>query len=270
MILGDLTDGHKEPAQQQEQWNSFLELFPEKGVEFDGQAVPAFACAGNHDGAPNDPLRRGLVARNRRFAEAGRLADISSNGVHFALNFDGVHFLSLNLCPADTTDAETPFKYGQPGPGSWNDPEGALTFLKHYLAQKVAQSGEPVILMFHYGFDGFSMNDWNWWTARQRRELYQALQGYNVAALLHGHDHHAERYRWPDPKRHAAELPVYFGGKPPEHFPQYDVISCGSTCWVLQVRGDQLVAAHFKGPDWSNDPNRVYIKSLKAPATSSK
>ncbi len=262
-ILGDLTDGHKDPAQQQEQWRTFDELFSAQGVSFGGRAVLVFAGAGNHDGDIVGPQRQGLVKRNRQLDQAGRLAAISTNGVHFALNWDGVHFLCLNLCPADTTDSETPFKYGQPGAGSWHDPQGALSFLQDYLARHVGTSGEPVVLMHHYGFDGFSLNDWNWWTLKQRRALYELLKDYNVAAFFHGHNHHAEHYRWPDPKRHAADLDFFFDGKPPADPRQYDVLSCGAVCWVIRIRGDQLIAAHFRGPDWTTDSARFFTKSLK-------
>lgn len=263
IILGDVTDGHKDPGEQEDQRRTFDGLFPVRGVSFGGKDVPAFACAGNHDGDPAGPQRQGLVIRNRALAQAGHFSAISTNGVHFALNWSGVHFICLNLCPADTTDAETPFKYGQPGPGSWNDPEGALSFLKDYLARHVGASRAPIVLMHHYGFDGFSLNDWNWWTLKQRRALYELLKDYNVAALFHGHNHHAEHYRWPNPKRHAADLDFFFEGKPPANARQYDVLSCGNVCWVIRVRGDQLIGANFKGPGWNADPAAVFVKSLK-------
>ena len=262
-ILGDLTDGHKELAQQQEQWRSFDELFPMKGISFGSNLVPAFAIAGNHDGELAGPQRQGLVTRNRALNQSGRVTALSSNGVHFALNWDGVHFIGLGLCPADSIDAETPFKYGQPGPGSWNDPQGALTFLKGYLVRQVGSSGQPVVLMQHYGFDGFSLNDWNWWTPKQRRALYDLLKDYNIAAILHGHNHHAEHYRWPDPKQHAADLDFFFDGKPPASFRQYDVLSCGAVGWLLRFRDDQLIAAHLSGPDWPTDSAKFLLKSLK-------
>jgi hypothetical protein len=262
-ILGDLTDGHKDLAVQQEQWASFDRLLPALGVPFGGRMVPVLACAGNHDGALEGPTRLGLIRRNRELAETRHVAAISTNGVHFALNWNRVHFISLSLCPADTTDAETPFKYGKPGPGSWNDPQGALSFLREYLDRHVGGSGEPVVLMHHYGLDGFSLNDWNWWTPRQRRALYELLAGYNIAAILHGHDHHAEHYRWPDPKRHASDLEFFFNGQVPANPRRYDVVSCGPVCWVIRVHNDQFIAAHFRGPDWSADPADYYVKSLR-------
>lgn len=263
LLAGDLVDGHPEPVGQQQQWTTFDKLFPAEGLKFGGQPVHVIAGAGNHDGPVAGPLRQGLIARNRRLEAGGHLAAISDNGAHVAIALQGVHFLNLNLCPADTTDAETPFRFGEPAAGSWNDPQRAFFFLKDYLTKRVGKSGEPVVLMQHYGFDGFSLNDWHWWTPKQRRALYELIAGYNVVAILHGHNHHAEHYRWPDPKQHAADLAFLFDGKPPANYRQYDVLSCGTVCWVLRIRGDQLLAAHFKGPGWSGDPAAVFVKPLK-------
>jgi hypothetical protein len=261
--LGDLTDGHKELPRQQAQWSEFETLFPVSGVALGSGTVPVFALAGNHDGDLDGPQRRGLVARNRALQAAGRLAAISTNGAHFAVHWEGVHLVSLGLCPADTTDAETPFKYGRPGAGSWNDPQGALTFLRDYLVRHVGSSGEPVLLLQHYGFDGFSLNDWNWWTLKQRRAFYELLKDYHIVAILHGHNHHAERYQWPDPRRHAAEVAAFFDGEPPAQFRQYDVLSCGTVGWLFRVCGDRLIAVHLTGADWPADSARFFAKSLR-------
>ena len=263
IILGDLTDGHNEPARQEEQWRSFEVLFPVKGIAFGDAAVPAIALAGNHDGDVAGPQRRGLVRRNEALRQAGVIAALSSNGVHFAVNWQGVHLVGLGLCPADTTDSETPFKYGQPGAGSWNDPQGAFSFLKEYLERAVGNTGKPVILLQHYGFDGFSMNDWNWWTPKQRQALYQLLANYNVTAIFHGHNHHAEHYRWPDPKLHAADLKLFFDGKTPANHRQYDVLSCGNVCWVIRILGDRLIAMHYNPSGWSSASGGYFDKRLK-------
>jgi len=136
--------------------------------------------------------------------------------------------ICVNLCPADTTDNETPFKYGHPGPGSWNDSRGALTFLTGYLRQRVGTSGDPVIIWQHYGYcEGFNF-DWNWWSAKQRRAFYDAIKGYNIVALLHGHTHAPARYRWPDPANDATEVRRLFGDKPPANLRAFDVFSGGS------------------------------------------
>lgn len=262
IILGDLTDGHPETARQEEQWKTYEGLYPAAGLRFGGRRVPVFDIAGNHDGEPGGPQRRGLAKRHRAHLKGKRVAAVSDNGDHFALNWDGVHLVALSLCAADTTDAETPFRFGKAGPGSWNDPRGALSFLKGYLERRVGESGAPVIVMQHYGFDGFSTNDWYWWTAKQRRDLHNLLKDYNVVAILHGHDHRARHYTWPHPEEHAADLAAWYGGPPPDGLRRYDVLSCGPVGWVIRIRGEKLIAAHFIGDGWSTDPASAFIKSL--------
>jgi 3',5'-cyclic AMP phosphodiesterase CpdA len=253
-ILGDLVDGNRDPAQARQQWAQFEQVFPRAGVSLGGSAVPVFAIAGNHDGDPAGPTRQGLVERNRALHAAGRLAAISDNGAHFAINWDGLHLVCVNLCAADSTDEQTPFRFGKPGPNSWNDPQLALSFLASYLRQHVGASGQPVMLMQHYGFDGFSLGDWYWWTAAQRRAMYDLLADYNIIAIVHGHNHRAEHYRWPDPKRHAEDLAAMFGEQIPASPRQYTIISCADVCWVFRIRGNRLIAAHLRDPNWSTTP----------------
>ena len=180
LIAGDLTDNLR--------WDAFEAVFPTAGLHTSAGRLTVFACLGNHDGDAEGASRQGFIARNRALARAGKLGVLSVNGLHYALNWDGVHMVCLSPYPADAIDREAPFKYGRPGPGSWNDPQGGLTFLRDYLRNKVGRSGEPVVLMHHYGFDSFSTNDWNWWTPKQRRALYETIQPYHVVAIIHGHE----------------------------------------------------------------------------------
>ena len=254
LIAGDLTDNQR--------WDAFTAVFPPAGIRTATGSIPILLCVGNHDGDPGGPVRRGAVDSNRAHQRAGRLAAISEDGMHYAVNWDGLHVLCLGLCPADTVDADLPFKYGKPGPGSWNDPKQALAFLKKYLREHIGTSGQPVVLMHHYGFDGFSTNDWYWWTPQQRRAYYDALAGYNVVAILHGHDHHAAHYRWPNPEASVEEARRQFGDNPPPDPRTYDVFSCGSLCWVFRVTGDRFVAAHYGGHGTGWDTELVMVKPL--------
>jgi hypothetical protein len=262
LIAGDLTDNQR--------WDAFTTIFPPAGVTTATGSIPVFLCVGNHDGDPDSPVRRGVLEVNRAHERAGRLAAISDDGMHYAVNWDGLHVLCLGLCPADTVDVEMPFKYGKPGPGSWNDPRQALSFMKKYLREHVGTSGQPVVLMHHYGFDGFSTNDWYWWTPQQRRAYYDALAGYNVAAILHGHDHHAAHYLWPNPEASAEETRRQFGDQSPPAPRTFDVFSCGNLCWVFRVTGDQFVAAHYggHGAGWDTEP--VIVKSVTSRNVSGK
>jgi hypothetical protein len=116
---------------------------------------------------------------------------------HYSWDWHDVHFVQLNLFPGNQAPSALP-----DGPLPPNteyrdhDPMGALTFLMNDLAASVGDSGRPVVLIHHYGFDGFSKGEVAlsnvyevWWTERQRMACWAALQGYNVAGIFTGHLH---------------------------------------------------------------------------------
>jgi len=65
------------------------------------------------------------------------------------------------------------------------------------LADLVGSSGRPVILIHHYGFDGFSTADGTdcdegedeWWSANDRLAYWNSIAPYNVVAIFTGHKH---------------------------------------------------------------------------------
>jgi hypothetical protein len=258
LVAGDLTD--------YVDWPRFVKVFPAEGLG--ANKIPILLGVGNHDGDPKSPTRLGTIARNRQALKEGRIQALCENGLHYAWSWEGLHFVCVNLCPADSTDAETPFQFGHPGPGSWNDPLGALTFLKDYLRSHV-RNGEPVIIWQHYGYcEGFNF-DWNWWTAKQRREFYDTIKDSNVVALLHGHTHAPARYRWPDAKSDPREVERLFGKTPPADMRSFDVFSGGSfnagTYYVFRIAGDRLIALHRDRGGWSKHDDMHFIKSLVSP-----
>jgi len=106
------------------------------------------------------------------------------NGLNYSWDWQGVHFIQLNLRPSDNTDGDPSL-----------NPYRALTFLKKDL-QRWAGSNRPVIIIHHYGFDDFSGSvDANsktkqpWWTINQKNEYWDAIASYNVIALITGHCH---------------------------------------------------------------------------------
>ena len=238
-FCGDLTDGSTSVEIQKTQWELFSEMYPEEGIEFPGGVAPVFLGFGNHDGATDGVVRKRMRGRVKGLKEAGRLSSVSSNGLHYAVQREGIHFIQLNLVPADEVDLEKPFRFGKAGAGSFQDPEGALSFLRQYLSTQVSADRDVIFLIHHYGFDPFSTNDWNWWTPTQRDAYRSALCGYRVGAIVHGHDHRADAYRWPSPKEPAG----------PENF---QILDCGQPGWFLDLdaHGYQAFhpAAHAKSP----------------------
>jgi len=184
VMLGDLIDdgdraenGRQISAEQYKIFQSDFGLDGSDGL----LKYPVFEGWGNHDGPPVGKEKHGFSSqgeiKRRNFIrkEKKLISNLSENGLHYSWNWDDVHFVQLNLYPADKQ------REGVHYSSVWHDPQGALTFLKSDLAQKVGTSGRPVVLMSHCGFDT------DWWTPADWKELYDAAKSYNVVLYLYGH-----------------------------------------------------------------------------------
>lgn len=175
---GDLAIGARNVSA--EQYQLFLADFGLDGT--DGLLkFPVFEGWGNHDGPPVGKEKNGfsfqarLRERNATRRAKGLIANISSNGLHYAWDWDDVHFVQLNIYPADRQ------RDGVRYSPVWHDPQGALTFLRQDLAWNVGSSGRPVVLLSHCGFDT------DWWTKEDWRALYETARDFQVVLYLYGH-----------------------------------------------------------------------------------
>lgn len=137
---------------------------------------------GNHDfGAGELQIMNDIRTRKRNTVRTV----MASTGVpHYSWDWNDVHFVQLNLMPADDPSV----------PGDGLDPNNALSFLIADLATFVGASHRPVVLIHHYGLDDFSTvqdvnNGTYWWRPDQRLAYWNAIANYNVAAILSGHIH---------------------------------------------------------------------------------
>jgi cytolysin (calcineurin-like family phosphatase) len=184
LALGDVIDDGDRLMEGKnmgaEQWKNFLADFGLDGT--DGVLkYPVFEGWGNHDGPPVNAVKNGfsmqaeLIKRNAVRKEKGWLTNLSENGLHYSWDWDDVHFVQLNLYPADRQ------REGVKYSAVWHNPQGSLSFLKQDLARLVGTSGRPVVLVSHCGFDT------DWWVADDWKELYEAAKPYNVILYLYGH-----------------------------------------------------------------------------------
>ncbi|MCX5675303.1 MAG: glycoside hydrolase family 127 protein [Planctomycetota bacterium] len=182
LVLGDvLDDGDRMfqgKVQGAQQWAYFVRDFGLDGT--DGLLkFPVLEGAGNHDGPPAGREKSGfsfqaeLKKRNALRKQKGRLANLAENGLHYSWDWDDVHFVQLNLYPADKQHEG--IKYSP----AYHDPQGALTFLKQDLAAHARQ--RRVVLMSHCGFDT------DWWHPEDWKAAYEAAKPYNVILYLYGH-----------------------------------------------------------------------------------
>jgi cytolysin (calcineurin-like family phosphatase) len=79
---------------------------------------------------------------------------------------------------------------------------GTLQWLARDLAP--LDPGRPLVLYFHYSIEG---NYSNSWTPAEKAAFARAIEGRNVLAIFHGHEHRVGHYVWHD-------LPVFRPGAP--------------------------------------------------------
>ena len=155
--LGLLVAGDLTNSGRRDQWNQFVKHYGLTGSDAPLK-YPVFECAGNHDRQALlfRPVLDGVKARH-----GGKLI--------YSWNWGDVHLVCLDLYP----DA------------------AALRWLRKDLAAVGRKL--PVVIYFHYSILGpFS----EWWTDRERQAFAEALQGYHVVALFHGHYHASQHYTW--------------------------------------------------------------------------
>jgi hypothetical protein len=181
LIAGDLIE-----RQDTVLWNEYTSdygIAGEKKLRY-----PVFDAFGNHDfyttGTIKDTLYmvRRMIARN--VPRRSYFTSLDSSGFHYSWDWDGVHFVNLNIYAGSTELGYNGYR-----------PLKALEFLTADLAANVGTSGRPIILFQHYTMDanGNANNDW---TNVMKDALWNVVQNYNVVAILHGHSHSKKMYKW--------------------------------------------------------------------------
>jgi len=223
LVPGDLVDDGDKGDETAGQWARYVADFGLDGR--DGLLrYPVFECWGNHDGPPVGRERRGfstqaqLVERNRRRLAAAAISRLSANGLHQSWDWDGVHFQMLGIYPADRQHDEV--RYNR----DWHDPQGALTFCIDDLRASVGDSGRPVVIVAHAGFDT------DWWHADDWAAFHAAIAAYDVILYAFGHTGTGV-WRW-GPTPAAAKIQCLNAGQTTKGF------------FVVRITADRLRAAY--------------------------
>jgi hypothetical protein len=148
---------------------------------------PVFEALGNHDFMGDSPVVRHIVRRH--------------GGIAYSFDWDALHVVCLGMYP----NAQR------------------LRWLEDDLSK--VTPGRPIVLFFHYGIDGPWSQSWE--SKEEREELARVLQGRRVAAIFHGHAHHAGTYRWRD-------YDVFRPGSPKHS--SHEVLA-------VRIRGDEVAVA---------------------------
>ncbi len=153
---------------------------------------PVYEVHGNHDSprAEGVAIER-IVARNRVRPGVRR---VSPDGLHYSWDSGPLHFVHLGIVVGGVPGLARRRRYA---------PRGSLDFLRDDLALEVGQSGRPVILVHHVDIarytepvpDDAPFADKEWDPA-DVGGFHAALEGYEVAAIFHGHTHARAVWRW--------------------------------------------------------------------------
>lgn len=250
IVAGDLVDDLGNP----DNWTRYTRFFDPEGRA--RLRFPVFDGLGNHDvdvreqpfGELN-PTQREFIQRNRR-----RPGDFifSPDGYHYSWVWAGVRFFQLNLFPG--TDHRP--VYDAPAPG--NDPRGSLDFLRRVLAERVGSSGQPIVLVWHYGLRGWGLE--KWWLEEDLDRLADALDGHNVLLILHGHEHRYERYRWHGYDVVMAPSPQY--DRDPD---RPETVSRPKGFLVFRITDDRLEMGYRTPEGWAAEWSKPVRRPAAAP-----
>lgn len=148
----------------------FIEFETQYGLKGgDGDLnYPVYEGYGNHDYWTNDAsgIQNWPLYGDKPVLEA--IAH-RHGSLCYSWNWGMFHIVNLNLYPGNTDQASH-----------------SLDFLKSDLQANIGNSGNPVILYHHYGFDDFGLQ---WWTDDERQAYFDVIKNYNVIGIFSGHKH---------------------------------------------------------------------------------
>ena len=202
---GDKGDSPLSVRRQETEWKAYKEHFGLSGR--DGKLrFPLYEIHGNHDSVSRQSgLIADLMERNKKRPGIGSVSD---SGLHYSWDWEGVHFIALGIVVGHN-DRDLP-------KGRYKAYD-SLQFLKKDLATQVGDSGRPVIVMHHIDLLRYSKpcgpdseRDGEW-SACDVAAYHEALRGYQIAAVFHGHLHALRTDRWDGTEKSAKEggIPVF-------------------------------------------------------------
>ncbi len=239
---GDCTDtGDKADARMQAtEWAAFADAYGLTGK--DGRLkVPVYEVHGNHDSPRGDGLAvQKIKERNK---SRPRLANVSPNGLHYSWDWGPVHFVNLGIVVGAVADVARRRRYA---------PLDSLSFLVSDLKEKVGASGRPVVVTHHVDVLRYAqplpveekkaaaME----WDPADVGGFHDALKGYNVAAVLYGHTHARNVYRWDGTNKAAKDGIPTFNVDNSSHY-----AGKAQAFFYFEVRGDALTAREYQTTD---------------------
>jgi hypothetical protein len=197
VITGDIVDDGS-ALDIEKTWQEYVEDYGLNGDKL--LAFPVYEGFGESDGPSSGLVRTNLKSRNR--LRPG-LRSISADGLHYSWDWGPIHLVQLNLYPGSAGEEYLNI-WRRRVNGDARYPKYSLEFLIDDLRRNVGNSGRPVILFQHYGFDTWSEA---FWTEKERNAFLQAIQPYNIIAIFWGHSEVPQGFSWHGIKTWCAGTP---------------------------------------------------------------
>lgn len=179
-MQGDLIDWYQAAA-----WTAYTADYAITPGTGNVTVCATFDGLGNHDfqtaeafGSPvTYATRDSMIVRNQ--ARTG-ITMFDTADYNYAIKEQGIHLINLHL-----------YAGGSEAGFDNRPPMNSLQFLITYLTDSVGNSGQPIVLFEHYG-----PNDDISFPYTRRQLLADALRGYNVVLIVHGHSHVRGLHTW--------------------------------------------------------------------------
>lgn len=242
--VGDLIDsgdknGAKYDEMQQTEVRAWLSAY---GLNGEGGALkyPVYEVHGNHD-APQGAgiVVSQLVERNRK--RAG-VSNISANGLHYSWDWGPVHFVCLGIIVGSEKSVTRKRKFAA---------LDSLDFLITDLAEKVGDSGRPVVLIHHVDLaanslplDGSAPLENRTWDPADVHAFYEAIKRYKVAAIFYGHTHVRNVFRWDGLNTKGASGIAVFNNDNSGHYKMEE-----QAFFHVEMNERELIVREHKSPD---------------------
>lgn len=223
---------------QQREWDAFVDAYGLTGR--DGKLkMPVYEVHGNHDGPRGDTLAvKGIIERNKK---RPHVANLSKNGLHYSWDWGNVHFVNLGIVVGQGDGVTKRRRY---------DPHGSLEFLIADLKEKVGDSGRPIVITHHVDMLRYAEKvdekkaAGREWDSADVQAFHEAIKGYNVAAILFGHTHGRNVFRWDGSGKAAKEgIPVFNVSKS-SHYS-----GLKQALFYIEIRGDSVTAREYQTND---------------------
>lgn len=239
---GDCIDtGDKANVKMQAtEWSAFSDTFGVTGRE--GKLkVPVYEVHGNHDSPQGDGLAvKKMIERNKN---RSGLKNVSPSGAHYSWDWGPVHCVNLGIVVGQSSRISRRRRYA---------PMNSLQFLIDDLKQHVGDSRRPVVITHHVDVLRYSqalpVDDAKAitmeWDPEDVHEFHSALKGYNIAAILYGHTHVRNVFRWNGSNKPAEQGVPTFNVDNGSHFS-----GPKQAFFYFEIQAGQIVAREYQTND---------------------